>query len=63
MSISVNRSSKQPFSCIFTKISIGSISNGVCERRTAGSNFKYSLEFEPKNDVTSAIYAQVAKME
>ena len=29
----------------------------------SGSNFKYSLEFEPKNDVTSAIYAQVAKME
>ena len=28
-----------------------------------GSNFKYSLDFEPKNDVTSTIYAQVAKME
>ena len=28
-----------------------------------GSDFKYSLELEPKNDVTSANYAQVAKME
>ena len=40
MSISVYRSSEQPFSRVFTKISIGSISNGECERRTAWIKFQ-----------------------
>ena len=42
---------------------IGSIRNGVCERRTTLINFKYSLEFELKNDVTSANYSQLASLE